>query len=90
LFANWNGENEGNFNPSRLISFAEAIGLNEDDFTACVNEGRHADEVQASFELGATMGVTGTPTVFVNGEQISPGFIPSFEDIAAAVEAAQK
>ncbi len=90
LFANWNGENEGNFNPARLISFSTVIDLDVDDFTACVNEGRHADEVQASFELGTLMGVSGTPTVFVNGGQVSPGFIPSFEDIAAAVEAVQK
>jgi protein-disulfide isomerase len=90
LFANWDGENEGNFNRERLISFAAAIGLEEDDFSACVNEDRHADEVQASFDRGTLMGVSGTPTVFVNGEQISPGFIPSFEDIAAAVEAVRK
>jgi protein-disulfide isomerase len=90
LFANWNGENEGNFSPERLISFSTVIDLDTDDFAACVNERRHADEVQASFDLGASMGVTGTPTVFVNGEQISPGYIPSFEDIAAAVEAVQK
>lgn len=90
LFANWNGENEGNFNPTRLISFGTAIGLDADDFTACVNEGRFADEVQASFELGNTMGVSGTPSVFVNGQQVKPGFIPSFEDIAEAVEAVQK
>jgi protein-disulfide isomerase len=90
LFANWNGENEGNFNRARLISFSTVIDLDADDFAACVNEERHADEVQASFDRGALMGVSGTPTVFVNGGQISPGFIPSFEDIAAAVEAVQK
>lgn len=90
LFVNWNGENEGNFNPTRLISFATAIGLDADDFTACVNEDRYADEVQASFDLGASLGVSGTPSVFVNGQQVKPGFIPSFEDIAAAVEAVQK
>lgn len=90
LFANWNGENEGNFSPERLINFSTVIDLDEDEFAACVNEGRYADEVQASFELGALMGVSGTPTVFVNGGQIRPGFIPSFEDIAAAVEAVQK
>jgi protein-disulfide isomerase len=55
-----------------------------------VNESRYADEVQASFDHGTSMGVTGTPSVFVNGQQVSPGFIPTFEDIAAAVEAVQK
>jgi protein-disulfide isomerase len=90
LFANWNGENEGNFKKSRLIDFASVVNLNVDDFSACVNENRYADEVQASFDLGTSMGVSGTPSVFVNGQQVAPGYIPSFEDIAAAVEAVQK
>lgn len=90
LFANWNGENEGNLSRPRLIQFASAVDLNVDDFTACLDEDRYADEIQASLDLGSSMGVSGTPTVFVNGQQISPGYIPSFEDIAAAVEAVQK
>ena len=90
LFANWNGENEGNLSKDRLIQFASAVELNVDDFTACVNESRYANDVQASFDLGNSMGVSGTPSVFVNGQQIAPGYIPSFEDIAAAVEAVQK
>ena len=90
LFANWNGENEGNLSKDRLIQFASVVELNADDFAACVNENRYADDVQASFDLGNSMGVSGTPSVFVNGQQIAPGYIPSFEDIAAAVEAVQK
>ncbi len=90
LFANWNGENEGNLSKDRLIQFASAVELNVDDFTACVNENRYANDVQASFDLGNSMGVSGTPSVFVNGQQIAPGYIPSFEDIAAAVEAVQR
>lgn len=90
LFANWNGENQGNLSSSRLIAFASPIGLNVDDFTACMNENRYADEVQASFDLGTSMGVSGTPTVFVNGQEITPGYIPSLQDITAAVEAVQK
>ena len=34
------------------------------------------------------MGVTGTPSVFVNGQIVKPGYIPSFQDIQQAVEAA--
>ncbi len=90
LFANWDGENQGNFSNPRLVEFATTVDLNMDDFTACVNENRYADEVQASFDLGNSMGVSGTPSVFVNGQQVSPGYIPSFEEIAAAVEAVQK
>ncbi|MFN8413290.1 MAG: DsbA family protein [Anaerolineales bacterium] len=90
LFANWNGENQGAFKAENLIKFATAIGLNESDFAACVKENRYADEVQKTFDLGNSMGVSGTPTVFVNGQEVTPGYVPSFDDIAAAVEAAQK
>ncbi|MFZ5879646.1 MAG: DsbA family protein [Chloroflexota bacterium] len=89
LFANWNGENQGAFSDSRLVDFATALGLNVKDFEACMDEGRYVEEVQASFELGNQMGVQGTPSVFVNGTIVKPGYVPSFDDIAAAVEAAQ-
>jgi protein-disulfide isomerase len=89
LFANWNGENQGAFSDIHLVEFANQLELNVEDFQACVDEDRYADEVQASFENGNAMGVNGTPSVLVNGVMITPGYIPSYEDIAAAVEAAQ-
>jgi protein-disulfide isomerase len=89
LFANWNGENQGAFGPTHLIEFADALELNADDFKACIDEDRYAADVQDSFDNGVAMGVSGTPSVFVNGVMITPGYIPSFEDIAAAVEAVQ-
>jgi len=89
LFANWNGENIGTFNDRRLVDFANALDLDMGAFRACFNENRYADAIQADFEAGAAMGVSGTPSVFVNGQIVKPGFVPSFEEIAAAVEAAQ-
>jgi protein-disulfide isomerase len=89
LFANWNGENQGAFSPTHLVEFANALELNLKDFQACVDAGSYAADVQASFDKGTTMGVSGTPTVFVNGVMVTPGYVPSYDDIAAAVEAAQ-
>jgi protein-disulfide isomerase len=89
LFANWNGENQGAFSDTHLIEFAKTLDLDMKDFQACVDEHRYATETQASFENGVSMGVRGTPSVFVNGVIITPGYIPTFDDIAAAVEAAQ-
>lgn len=89
LFANWKGENEGNLTDSRLSAFAAALNLDTQAFDTCMSEGRYADDVIASFNEGNTMGVQGTPSVFVNGTIVNPGYIPSFDDIAAAVEAAQ-
>lgn len=88
LFANWNGENAGAFSDKRLLAFAGTIGLDMELFTNCFEEKRYQDEVQADFDLGTEMGVSGTPSVFVNGQHVTPGFVPGFEDIQQAVEAA--
>jgi len=88
LFANWNGENAGAFSDTKLIAFAESLGLDMDLFTNCFEENRYRDEIQADLELGIEMGVSGTPSVFVNGQHITPGFVPGFEDVQQAIEAA--
>ncbi len=88
LFANWNGENQGAFLDNRLVAFAEALGLDMAAFNACFEENRYKAEIDADLALGNELGVSGTPTVFVNRKQLTPGFVPSFADIAQAVEAA--
>jgi len=88
LFANWNGENAGAFSDKRLIAFAETLELDIDLFTTCFEENPYRDEIQADLELGIDMGASGTPSVFVNGEQVTPDHVPRFEDIQQAVEAA--
>jgi len=87
IFANWNGENQGNLNNRRLEGMAEAVGLEMTAFNSCFGENKYEDEIQADFDLGNEMGVTGTPSVFVNGEKVGqPGRIPSFQEIAVAVD----
>jgi len=88
LFANWNGENAGAFNDKRLVAFAETLDMDMDLFNNCFEEDRYRDEIQTDFELGTEMGVSGTPSVFVNGQHITPGFVPGFEDLQQAIEAA--
>ena len=88
LFANWNSENAGAYSDKRLVAFAEALGLDMDNFNACFNQNRYKDDIQRDFAEGTQKGVTGTPSVYVNGQIIRPGFVPSYDDIAQAVEAA--
>ena len=87
LFANWNGENEGAFNDNRLVAFAESLGLDMPAFNNCFDANLHKEEIDTDYSTGRTIGVTGTPSVFVNGQQLTPGFIPSFEEISQAIEA---
>ncbi len=88
IFANWNGENQGAYNDRRLTAFAEKTGLDMTAFNACFEAKKYKAEIQADFDGGNAIGVQGTPSVFVNGTFIKPGFIPSYEDVLEAVDAA--
>ncbi|HJW91779.1 MAG TPA: thioredoxin domain-containing protein [Anaerolineales bacterium] len=88
LFANWNGENQGSYRNQRLVAFAQALNLDMDAFNPCFEQNRFRDEIQADQQSGERLGVTGTPTILVNGEIISPGRVPTYEMIEAAVIAA--
>ena len=89
LYANWNGENIGTFNDRRLQALAEAIGLDMDAFNNCFDANKYEAEIQADFDLGEQMGVSGTPTVFVNGQRVgAPSSVASYQEIADAVNAA--
>jgi protein-disulfide isomerase len=89
IFANWNGENQGNLSDNKLKAFAETIGLDTDAFNSCYNANKYKSDIQADFELGKQMGVSGTPSVFVNGQRAGEaGKIATFQDIAILVDAA--
>jgi protein-disulfide isomerase len=88
LYANWNGENQGNLSDRRLQAMAESIGLDMSAFNACFSANKYEAEIKADFNKGKEMGVSGTPSVFVNGQQAGqPGKIPTYDDIAQAVNA---
>jgi len=88
LYANLGGENQGAFSDRRLQAMAESVGLDMSEFNSCFSANEYEAEIQADFDLGQEMGVSGTPTVFVNGTQVgAPGRIASYDEIAAAVNA---
>lgn len=88
LFANWNSENRGAFLDKRLVAFAEALVLDMEEFNDCFERNEYEEVIQEDLRSGRQAGVQGTPSVFVDGRHISPGFVPSFQDIEAAVQAA--
>jgi protein-disulfide isomerase len=88
LYANWNGENQSAFSDRRLQAMAESIGLDMSAFNSCFNANKYEAEIQADFDLGDQMGVSGTPTVFVNGNRVGQaGKVASYQEIVQAVEA---
>jgi len=88
LYANWNGENQGTFRDQRLQAMAESIGLDMNAFNSCFRANKYKADIQADFDKGQQMGVSGTPTVFVNGRRIGQANqVPSYDEIAQAVDA---
>jgi protein-disulfide isomerase len=70
LFANQVAPGSGTYSDRRLKAYAEAIGLDTGTFNVCFDSRRYASEVQAGQSLGNSLGVRGTPTLFVNGIQV--------------------
>jgi protein-disulfide isomerase len=87
IYANWNGENQGNLSARKLKALAETVGLDTNAFNTCFDANKYKNDIQADFELGQQMGVSGTPSVFVNGQRAGEaGKIATFQDIAILVD----
>lgn len=70
LFAN-SSEVPGTFSAKRLKAIAELVGLDLNQFNACFDSNKYADVVQQDIALAQSLGVSGTPTIFVNGNVLS-------------------
>ncbi len=68
VFNNQAGENQGTFSDSRLTQFAQQIGLNMDQFNSCYTSHKYKQQVLDDKTKGDSLGVTGTPMFFVNGQ----------------------
>lgn len=68
LYTNHNGENEGAFSKGNLKKFAKELGLNQEQFNQCLDSEKYLTEVREDTAYGRDVaGVSGTPTVFING-----------------------
>jgi protein-disulfide isomerase len=65
--------NPGELQLEKLPAHAQAIGLDEAAFRACLNDNRHAAAVKKDLDAGTTIGITGTPAIVVglsDGDQV--------------------
>lgn len=83
MFAQQPSEGGAGLADSDLIAIAEGAGA--DDVASCIEDGTYLDWAGSTTDAAFDEGVTGTPTVFVNGEQLE-SFNPA--DIQAAVDEA--
>jgi protein-disulfide isomerase len=54
-----------------LRSYAKEVDLNVDSFDRCFASGKYKAVVQKDLNEGVQLGLTGTPTIFINGREIS-------------------
>jgi len=85
LFAQQPPEGGEGLPPQTLISIGEAAGAGP-DFGTCVRDGTYAGWTAQLTDAASRSGITGTPTVLVNGREVSDR---TPDGLRAAVAAAQ-
>lgn len=63
-------ETQAELSKDNLSAWAKNIGLDMARFNECLNAGTHSAEVDKDFADGQAAGVSGTPTLFINGKII--------------------
>ena len=89
LYANQQGENQGWFSTERLAAIADQVGLDRTTWDACVADGSQVAVVAAEKAAGAAAGVSGTPTLMIDGRILAfktPAEL--LQQIQAAIDAA--
>jgi protein-disulfide isomerase len=84
LYANQPGEGSAGLSEDELIRLAGTVGIATGPFGQCVHSARYVGWVANLTDLAVKRGVTGTPTVYVNGRTVDP----TVAAITAAVNAA--
>jgi protein-disulfide isomerase len=78
----------------KLKAIATAAGANADEVAACAVKPDTKARIEASLALGKSVGVTGTPTLFINGRSVPGGtpvdLLKKIVDFQASQEKADK
>lgn len=59
---------------NQLKDYAALLGLDSAQFNTCLDSGQYANYVARDLQAAQLGGARGTPTFFVNGEQVTPDF----------------
>ena len=78
--------NQSDISVSALKQYAAALNLNTEKFNSCLDSGKYASAVQKDLQEGTALGVSGTPTSFINGKSIV-GAVP-YETFVQEIESA--
>ncbi|GAA4522854.1 DsbA family protein [Chelativorans composti] len=67
-----------------LLNIAKLAGFTQESFEACLTDQKLLDDVRAVRAKGAELGVTATPTFFINGKKYSGAM--SIEQMSAIID----
>ena len=81
-------ENSGFLTNEQLQKFGDSVGITDPAFTRCVSSGRFTGWVTKNTDTTSQKGITGTPTVLVNGKTISNSVAADPERLTALVDQA--
>ncbi|MCA9938770.1 MAG: DsbA family protein [Anaerolineales bacterium] len=62
----WGNENAANL----FTNYAGTLGLDTASFNQCLQSGQYDDAINRNLREGASLGITGTPTFFINGNML--------------------
>ena len=72
-----------------LLQQARIAGMSEEQFNACNADTKEEAIInQVASDGQAKYNITGTPTIIVNGVNVSPGMVPSLEQMRGYLDAA--
>jgi len=72
-------------NPERkFLDYARAAGLEVDSLKVCMDQRRTWPQIEANRCSGEKLAISGTPTFFVNGRELSG--TPAYDDLARIVD----
>jgi protein-disulfide isomerase len=88
LFLHQPEEGSQGFSVADLLSFGKTAGETGSGFASCVRTLRYAAEVRRTSQAAISGGISGTPTVKVNGEALATDETMTAEGLRNAVVAA--
>lgn len=71
---------------SGAIGLAAELGLDEGEFTTCIDDERHTPTIEAAQRSARDAGIRGTPTLTVNGQRVAASADSVIEAALAAAE----
>ncbi len=77
-------QNQSRLGNSYYEEVASSLGVNLQEFKDCVSSRKFKDKVEADYQEGLSLGVTGTPGNFINGIEVK-GAVP-FETLKQIID----